>query len=118
MGKIAGTSYIKVDGEQLEVTGGVEIPLVDVKREAVMGPNGPVGYKETAMEPTVKMTVAFTEDFPLATLQAGTDMTVTSELANGKVHTLSGAFVKGEPVVKNDEGTVDLEFSGMKGIWQ
>lgn len=26
MGKIAGTTYFKIDGQQLSVTGGIEVP--------------------------------------------------------------------------------------------
>lgn len=116
--KVAGICYVKVDGEQLEVSGGIECPLVDVKREAVMGLAGPAGYKESAMEPYVKLSAVFTPDFPMDTIQNNTEMTITAELANGKVYTLSGAFLKGEPSVKGEDGTVELEFSGKKGIWQ
>lgn len=116
--RVAGICYIKVDGEQLEVQGGVEVPLVDVKRETVMGLAGSAGYKETAQEPYTKVTAIFVPSFPVDKLRDSTDMTVTSELANGKVYTLSGAFLKGEPAVKADEGTIDLEFGGTKGQWQ
>lgn len=116
--RVAGICYIKVDGAQLEVSGGIEAPLMDVKRETVMSLSGPAGTKETALEPFVKVTSIFGPNFPLATLQSNTDMTVTAELANGKVYTLSGAFVKGEPAAKGEDGTVELEFGGMKGQWQ
>lgn len=116
--RVAGICFIKVDGEQLEVSGGIEVPIVDVKRETVMGLAGPAGYKETALEPYVKVSAIFMPGFPLETLRTNTDMTVTAELANGKVYTLSGAFVKGEPSIKGEDGTVDLEFGGSKGIWQ
>ncbi len=116
--RVAGICYIKVDGEQLEVSGGVECPIVDVKRETVMGLAGPAGLKETALEPFIKLSAIFMPNFPLSTLQSNTEMTVTAELANGKVYTLSGAFLKGEPSVKGEDGTVDLEFGGKKGQWQ
>ena len=116
--RVAGICYIKVDGEQLEVSGGVECPIVDVKRETVMGLAGPAGLKETALEPFIKLSAIFMPNFPLSTLQTNTEMTVTAELANGKVYTLSGAFLKGEPSVKGEDGTVDLEFGGKKGQWQ
>lgn len=116
--RVAGICYIKVDGEQLEVSGGVETPLMDVKRETVMGLAGSAGYKETAQEPFVKVTAIAVPAFPIAKLQTGTDMTITAELANGKVYTLSGAFVKGEPSIKADEGTIELEFGGIKGQYQ
>ena len=116
--RVAGICYIKVDGEQLEVSGGVECPIVDVKRETFMGLAGPAGLKETALEPFIKLSAIFMPNFPLSTLQTNTEMTVTAELANGKVYTLSGAFLKGEPSVKGEDGTVDLEFGGKKGQWQ
>lgn len=116
--RVAGIAYVKVDGEQLEVSGGIEVPLVDVNRETVMGLAGPAGYKETALEPYVKLTAIFMPDFPLEALRNGTDMTITAEMANGKVYTLSGAFIKGEPVAKTEDGTVELEFGGKRGQWQ
>jgi len=116
--RVAGICYIKIDGEQLEVSGGVECPIVDLKRETVMGLSGPAGMKETAMEPFIKVSAIFMPGFPLDTLQTNTEMTITAELANGKVYTLSGAFLKGEPSVKGEDGTVELEFSGKRGQWQ
>ena len=116
--RVAGICYIKCDGEQLEVSGGVEVPLVDVKREEVMVAAGVAGFKETALAPYVKVTAIFMPSFPLDALRTNTEITVTAELANGKVYTLSGAFLKGEPSIKGEEGTVDLEFSGTKGQWQ
>lgn len=116
--RIAGTMYVKVDGEQLEISGGFECPAMQVKREAVMSATGMAGFKETVNRQYVKMTSLFTPNFPLATLQSNTEMTVTVELANGKVYTLSGAYVEGDSVIKGDDGTIDLEFTGVKGIWQ
>jgi hypothetical protein len=116
--RVAGICYIKVDGEQLEVSGGVEVPIVDVKRETVMGLAGPAGLKETALEPFVKVSAIFMPSFPLDTIRTNTEMTITAEMANGKVYTLSGAFLKGEPSVKGEDGTVELEFGGKKGQWQ
>lgn len=115
--RVAGICYVKVDGEQLEVSGGIECPIVDIKRETVMGLNGPAGIKETALEPFVKVSTIFMPSFPLATLQSNTGMTITAEYPNGKVYTLSGAFLKGEPAAKGEDGTIELEFGGKKGIW-
>lgn len=116
--RVAGIAYIKVDGEQLEVEGSVECPLSSLKRETVMGLAGVAGYKETAVKPYVKLSAIVVPGFPLKKLQEATDMTITVELANGTVYTLSGAFVEGEPGIKGDEGTVELEFGGKDGKWQ
>lgn len=116
--RVAGICYIKVDGEQLEVQGGVECPLMAYNRETVMALAGPAGYKETAVKPYTKVNTIFVEGFPLEKLRNATDMTVTTEFPNGKVYTLSGAFVEGDPAAKADDGTNELQFGGMKGIWQ
>lgn len=119
MGKrVAGTTYIKVDGQQLEVSGGCEAPIGDTVREIVMGVNGPAGIKETARKPALKLSAIFRDDFPMDLVANGTDMTITSEWPNGKAYTLSGAVMAGEPSAKADDGTVDLEFEGMRGQWQ
>lgn len=115
--RIAGVCFVKVDGAQLEISGDVEIPLTEYKREAVMSLTGPAGFKETALEPYVKVSALFTPDFPLNQLRTNTTLTVTAELANGVVYTLSNAFVRGEPKAKPVDGTIDIEFSGSQGQW-
>lgn len=116
--RVAGIAYIKVDGAQLEVSGGIEVPVSDNIRETVKGLTGTAGYKETHRTPFVKLTAIFRDDFPMEKVSTGTDMTVTAEMPNGKTYTLSGAFMVGEPSAKADDGTIELEFEGSKGIWQ
>lgn len=119
MGKrTAGICYIKLDSEQLEVAGDVECPLSEFKREAKMAVAGVSGYSETALKPYIKVKANFVPGFPLDKVRTNTEMTITAELANGKVYTLSGAWLEGETAIKASEGEVDLEFAGMRGIWQ
>lgn len=61
--KVAGTCYIKVDGDQLAVTGGVEVPLTDVEREAFKTSAG-VHFSETDVIPYVKVECVVPKDFP------------------------------------------------------
>ena len=56
--------------------------------------------------------------FPIKTLANGRDMTVTCEFNNGRVYVLSGAYLVDEPSFKADDGTVELQFDGIKGSWQ
>jgi len=116
--RLAGTCYIKMDGDQLEVKGGIECPITDNVKETLMGANGPAGYSEMAQRPYIKGTFFFNPNFPISSLSSANDLTVTAELSNGKTYVLSEAWVEGEVPAKNDDGTVDLEFSGMKGQWQ
>lgn len=117
--KVAGTAYCKVDGDQLEAKSesGIEAPLFDNVRETVMGQSGVAGVKETARMPFTKGTYIVGPNFPLEKLNDATDMTVTTEFINGRVYTLSGAYVVGEVDYNSDTGEVELEFNGVKGIW-
>lgn len=115
--RIAGICYIKVDGTQLTVEGGVECPVSRTKKEAVEGLSAIAGYKETVMKPYVKLSAIVDADFPRSTLEQNSNMTITAELANGTVYTLTGAWLEGEAAVKVDEGKIDLEFVGLNGVW-
>lgn len=112
--KVAGTAFIKADGTQFTVTGGVEVPLMDKKRESV----APGYYKEEDLVPYVAVNVVDDPDLPIAQITAATDTTVTAELANGRVYVLSGAYLVGEPAAKGDDGTLELRWEGTKGVWQ
>lgn len=118
MAKIGGTCFVKVDGQQIELTGGIEVPLNIKVRESVVGLSGGVNHKETHRAPFIKGTYAVPGDFPIDKLMDSEDMTVTAELANGIVYVLSDAFVVGECDLKADEGTVDIEFNGTEGFKQ
>lgn len=117
MGRVAGICYIKVDGQQLDVSGGLECPIQSATRETVMGLGGVGGFKEFATTPFVKLSAIFRADFPMDLIADGTNMTVTAEYPNGRVYTLSGAYLVGEPAAKGDDGLIDLEFQGMRGQW-
>jgi len=113
--RVAGTCYFKVDGAQLETTleGDVEASLLNVKRETIR----PGYYKETEQTPFLKGTFLFTKEFPLDKLNTATEMTITVELANGKVATLSNAYVVGDTSIKNSDGTTELTFEGRRIDW-
>ena len=112
--KVAGTVYFKVDGEQLEVTGAVEAPTTNSTRESLR----PGFFSETDRVPYLKVDALFTPGFPMKKLQDATDMTVTAEFKNGRTYVLSEAYQVGEPVVSGDDGKIQLQFDGVKGVWQ
>lgn len=116
--KIAGTCYVKIDGDQLLLKGGIEVPINKVKREIVMANNKPAGFKETPQEPYIKGTFIMGLGFPLAKLRDSTEMTITAELVNGTVYTLSQAWLDGEATLKTEDGEIDMEFKGMDGVFQ
>jgi len=118
MTRLAGTVYVKVDGQQLSLTGGIEVPMNTVVRDDVIGLAGDVDYKETHRAPYTKGTFKVPKNFPINKLTTSDQMTITSELANGMVYVLSSAWLHGEANHNAEEGTADLEFHGQEGFYQ
>lgn len=116
--RTAGICFVKVDGQQLEIKGALEAPLSTTKKEGVMSTTGPVGFKETPVQPYIKANAIFSPGFPIDKIVNGKDMTVTAEFANGKVYTLSEAVFASDGTAKAEDGEVELEFHGMRGVWQ
>lgn len=112
--KVAGTVYIKADGEQFDVQGAFEAPLMKYKRESIR----PGMIKEEDQVPYIKADLTFTKAFPIKKLQDSIDMVVTAELKNGRTYVLTGAYVVGEPAASGDDGKVSIEFNGVEGSWQ
>ncbi|WP_318358052.1 phage tail tube protein [Enterobacter sp.] len=118
MAKIAGTCYFKVDGFQLSLSGGIEVPMNTRINDDVIGLDGSVDRKETHRAPYTKGTFKVPKDFPIDKITNSTAMTCTSELANGMVYVLSSAWLHGEANYNPEEGTVDIEFHGEEGFFQ
>lgn len=112
--KVAGTCYVKVDGEQLVLSGAVEAPLNTVTRETIVKGY----YKEEDTVPSLKVEAVGVKESDFVGITQGTNMTITAEFANGAVYTLSGAYVIGEANYSSDEGKVSLEFNGVQGSWR
>ncbi len=113
--KLAGTCFIKVDGEQLELQGNLEFPLNKVTRETLVSTGGPVGYKETVTTPYITGDFIVPKDFPVTKLMEGTAMTVTAECANGMIYTLSDAYAVSDTAFKPMDGAVTIKFEGTNG---
>ncbi|QXH53203.1 phage tail tube protein [Pseudomonas fakonensis] len=112
--KVAGTCYIKVDGTQLVITGGVEVPVSKVKRETVTA-----GYfKEEDRIPFTKVDAVKAPGTDWDKITNGTNMTITSEFKDGSSYVLSGAYAVDDVNVTADDGKVPLNFEGVSGDWQ
>ncbi|PKH22290.1 phage tail protein [Enterobacterales bacterium CwR94] len=118
MSRIAGSVFFKVDGQQLSLNGGIEVPMNTTVREDVIGLDGSVDFKETFRAPYTKGTFKVPKDFPVDKLIQAETMTITSELANGMVYVLANAWLSGEANHNAADGTVELEFHGQEGFYQ
>jgi len=109
----AGTLYLKAQGVTLDAKGEFEYSLGGVKRTAIMGANGVVhGFKEETIVPYVEGAITDRGSLDLAALAAQTDITVTLELANGKVVALNSAWWAAETVVNTSEAEIKVRWEG------
>lgn len=116
--RIAGTCYISVDGEELNLEGSLAISLNKFNREPVTASGRVIGYKETPVTPSISGSFFVTSDFPLDKLRTAVDMTIVAELANGMHYTLSDAFLAGtDASFQPEDGHVTLTFNGIRGDW-
>lgn len=115
--KSAGTVYVKVDGQQVRVTGKVETPASDITRSSVMATDGVAGYKEERTAPYVKCEVVVGKNFPLKKIMESDDLTVTAEQPFG-IYVLTGGFVTEHGAYDGNEGVLDLTFEGENGEYQ
>lgn len=112
--KAAGTVYLKVDGQQMVLTGGVEAPLNKYNRETIVK-----GYfKEEDVVPFLKADAVKTPGIDWDKIANATDMTATAEFKDGSTYVLTGAYVVGDLNVTGDDGKVAIEFNGAEGDWQ
>ena len=112
--KVAGTVYIKIDGAQLVITGGVEAPLNKYIRETIVKGH----FKEEDVIPFLKVDAVKTPGVDWAKIADSADMTVTAEFKDGSTYVLTGAYVIGDLNVTGDDGKVSIEFNGSDGDWQ
>lgn len=112
--KVAGTVYLKLDGEQIELTGGVEVPLSATKRETIV----PGFAKEEDVAPFMKFDAVKTPGVDWQKIARAMDMTGTAEFKDGSVYVLEGAYVVGDMNLNSEDGKVSMELNGVKGTWQ
>lgn len=114
--RVAGICYTKIDGAQITLGEKLTVNITRTQKEGVVGLSGVVGYKETFRVPSIEVE-AFIKDLPIAQIEAGTNLTITAELATGQAAVLSSAWLKESLQVEAADGKVNLIFEGLEGRW-
>lgn len=111
MTMITGKATVRVDGAELLADVGATLNVGGASREAVLGPRGVQGYRETPAAPSLKVTVRHTGDTDLLAISRITSATVLFETDSGKAYLLRKAFVTEPPELAAGNGNFDLNFS-------
>ncbi|MBM3114279.1 phage tail tube protein [Jeongeupia naejangsanensis] len=108
----AGTIYFKVDGYQYDAKGDFTYNLGNPKREGIIGADGIHGFKETPQLPYIEGKLTDKADLDLDKLTLLDDVTVTLELANGKVITGANMWYAADGNGSTGEAELDVRFEG------
>lgn len=112
----AGLVSVKIDGTIYDVKGEVTYSLGKETREAIIGHDKVHGYKAMPSVPFMEFELTDSDELSLDTLADYTNVTVTCELANGKVIALRNAWCTNPDGLggTTEEGVIAIRFEGEK----
>lgn len=105
-----GVKQIMIDGEVMDVKGGVEYSLGPDKLETIMGVDRAHGVKVTRTMAYVAFTITDRQGLNLKTLQAKRDSTITVDLELGKTLKFGHAYYAADGKVTAAEGEIEARF--------
>lgn len=111
--RIAGLAYLFVDGRQYPLRGNLTISTDTIEREGVAGQDGIHGFIERPRVPWIEGDFSDISGLSLMQIQAMCDVTVTAELANGKMYVLRNAWTSTAREFNAADGQATVRFEGM-----
>lgn len=113
--RIAGVAYVSVDGVTYLLSGDLSYSPGSVKRDSVTGQDQVHGYSEMPRAPFISGTFRDSGSLTVNDFNGMTNVTLSLELANGKLVTGRGMWTVDAQEVKTQEGTFDVRWEGMAG---
>ena len=80
--RIAGTAFLKVDGNQYPLRGNFTVTPSVIERAGIAGQDYIHGYSELPRVPSIEGDVSTTPGLSIEDIDAMTNVTITAELAN------------------------------------
>lgn len=112
--RIGGIIFVKVNGVQYRAKGSWTYNLGQGMREGIAGSDKVHGYKETPQVPYIEGVITDGSDISMTQLLNIQGASVTLELANSKVISLSDAWFAGEGEGSTEEGEIQARFEGLR----
>ena len=113
--RIGGLIQFKVDGELFQAKGSFTYNIGVSKKEMVVGSDAVHGFKELPTVPFIEGSLTDTDELDYQALQELRDVTVTLELANGKVIVVEEAVYAADGDGTTEEGELQVRFEGKRG---
>jgi len=112
-GPIAGTAFLKVNGNMLALKGNLTVSPSPVERTGIAGQDYVHGYQELPRVPYIEGDISTLPEISTEDLEAITDATVTAELVNGTDYVLRNAWTKGPIEINTHDGQFRIRFEGV-----
>jgi hypothetical protein len=109
---LAGIARVSIDGVTRQLEGGAKYQAATVKREAMTGPDGFHGWKETPVPASISMSLRDAGDMSVADFNALRNSTVVLELANGKIVTGRNMGTTDAQEVDTEDAKFEVKFEG------
>jgi hypothetical protein len=111
--RVGGVLAFTIDGVSYSARGNFKVTPGTVKREAVTGQDGPHGYTEMPITPSIEGEFTTRQGLSLTALEGIVDSTITAQLANGTTYVLSQAWTESAFEVETAEGKFGAKFYGL-----
>lgn len=111
--RLAGTAYLSVDGVSYMLSGDFEYSPSTVSRESLVGMDGVHGYSEKPITGHISGTLRDSGGLSVAGLNQMTNVTVTTQLANGKTIVGRNMWTVESQTVKSADATIEVKWEGM-----
>lgn len=109
---LAGTAYLAIDGRTYLLVGDFAYNASRVTRETMIGMDGIHGNSEKPRAGMIKMKCRDYGDISIAEINQMRNVTVTVEMANGKIVVGRNMWTTGDQEVEGTEATFDVVFEG------
>ncbi|KIP14917.1 phage tail tube family protein [Burkholderia sp. MSHR3999] len=103
---IAGTFYLRVNGQQVSARGAFDIQPLNFERSADANQDGTIYITQKPTPATAEGTLSYSRDLDLQTLYTLCDVPVTIELCNGDTFVFAKAHVVGQPKLNTEKGEI------------
>lgn len=112
----SGVAYMTVDGTTIPAKGSFTVPLSTTNRTDIVVGDKVVGYDEQVIAPYCQCTIQITDETDFQTICNSTALTIRVEFANGRIYTMSNAFVRGTPTL-SETGEASFDFAAESAQW-
>ncbi len=114
MSTVTGRAFIRINGVQQKSRPGATLNLGGINNETVVGDDGVHGPKQSITAPSINFSISHTKETKLAKLSESIDDSITFETDSGAIYIMNPSWLTTPPVLNSQEGTVELNYEGVR----